>query len=82
MKLKVIIISYGHPCSGLTLAKHLSSKVDLTFLLVASGDKFERGVLSLNLKNISCGLITARDTIQRLLPGPVQSYIGESFNFI
>jgi len=77
--MKIIIVSYWHPDSGLTLAKHLSSKVDLTFLLVVYGDRYQQGLLNLDLRKIPYGLTIDKDIISNLLPPEINSYINNSF---
>jgi glycosyltransferase involved in cell wall biosynthesis len=78
--MKIIIVSYGHLSSGLTLAKHLSSKVDITFILVVHGDRFEREIINIDLKRLKYGLITDRKMLNSLMPNEIISYINTSFN--
>lgn len=80
--MKAIIVSYGHVASGLTLAKHLSSKIDLTFLLAVYGERFERGLFNLDLRTLPYGLIKDTDILAKVLPEEITSYIGGSFKLI
>ncbi len=78
-KLKVLIIAFGHPDNVLSLAYHLSKKVDLTVLFVAFGDRFQRGILDLDLKDVNNELIRDREKISNIFPEEIIKFIGNRF---
>ena len=76
--MKVLIIAFGHPDNVLSLAIHLSQKVDLTVLYIAAGDRFQRGILDLDLSKISSGYYKAKDA-KTLFPQNIVDYIDNKF---
>lgn len=76
--MKVLIIAIGHPDNVFSLAYHLGRKVDLTVLYVAAGDKYQRGILDLDLSKISTGHYNVEQA-KSLFPRNIIDYIDNKF---
>jgi len=78
--MKVLIIAFGHPDNVLSLSKALSKKIDLTLLFVASGHRFQEGVLNIDMSKLSNGLCKDKSLINKIFPKEINKFVNKNFN--
>jgi len=77
--MNVLIIALGHPDNVLSLAHHLSQKVNLTVLFVLPGNKYREGILDLDLGNLDYGLTFDPIQLKKVFPGEINNFVSDRF---
>jgi glycosyltransferase involved in cell wall biosynthesis len=77
--MNVLIIALGHPDNVLSLAYHLSQKVDLTVLFEVPGDNYKEGILNIDISDLDYGLTLNKDKVKKVLPDEINNYIKNRF---
>lgn len=78
--MKILMIAFGHPDNVFSLCKNIAKKEDLTLVFVMAGDRFQQGILNINISNLNYGL-NDRNSSLKVLPEPLVKYIGNDFDF-
>ena len=77
--MKVLLIAFGHPDNVLSLARGISGAIHLRLVFVVSGDLYQEGILHINLEELPYGLTNDKSIVQKILPEPINRFIGNSF---
>jgi len=77
-KPKVLMIAFGHPDNVLSLSKAISEIIDFNLVFFVSGDIYEEGVLSLNVKDLDFGLNSYEKSYE-ILPSNLKEFLGKGF---
>jgi len=78
-RLNVALVAFGHTDNVLTLSRYLAEEVDLTVIMVLSGQRFTRGVLDLDLTNFSFGINTDASAVAHQLDPQLRNFIDGKF---
>ena len=73
------MIAFGHPDNVLSLCKNIADVTELSLVFVMSGDRFQQGILNIDISNLNYGLNTSVNSL-KVLPKVIQEYINSNFN--
>jgi glycosyltransferase involved in cell wall biosynthesis len=77
--MNVLIIALGHPDNILSLAYHLSQKVNLSVLFVVPGNKYREGILDLDLEDLDYGLTFDPVQLKKVFPREINNFVSDRF---
>jgi glycosyltransferase involved in cell wall biosynthesis len=73
--MKVLMIAFGHPDNVLSLYKNIKSKIDINLVFVASGNRFTRGILNIDISSLKYGINSSEDS-KTVIPEEIMNCIG------
>jgi glycosyltransferase involved in cell wall biosynthesis len=77
--MKVLILAFGHSENVLCMAQAAAAQMEVTVCFCGAGDRFRHGILDVDLTALPYGLTQDSTPVNEALPGPVRSFIGDSF---